>query len=615
MARHVPAALLFGALTVVLTWPLLAAITTNVPHDAGDPMLSTWTLWWNARVVPFSSAWWNGPFFYPETDTLTLSDHRVGLSLIATPLIHLGASPLTAQNVLFVLSYPLSAMAAYALCYDLTRSRGAAVVGGLVFGFNPFRASHLPHLELLCTWWLPLILLSLHRWARTGTRWWLVVLALSLTLQAITSGYYFVFAGVLVGLWLIWFMPPGWPLAGRGESPHGPLARYAELGIALAAPLVAITPVVWRYREAHAAMGLSRSITEIEDLSADLIGLLTPPEQLFLWDAPAAWYNPEGDIFPGATAVLLVAAALWAGRQTAAARPWYPRWRTALLGLASVAALVALTPLVFGPIAFALGSLRVSVTDPYKPLTVAAVLIAMWALTTARLRQAWRQRSLLAFYCLATVAMWLFALGPTARVLGERVLYKAPYAWLMQVPGVGAELRAPARFAMLAALTLAVAAALSFQRLAPARRWARTPALALVCIAIMAESWIHPFPIARAPSPLEVPGVVPIEAVIMELPIGVFEDAAAMYRATLHERPIVNGMSGYTPPIHQKVSAALEKGNVRPIAELAVDRPIAIFVVRGTGDELAAALLEQTPAQVIATTASHQVLLMPARKN
>jgi hypothetical protein len=531
----------------------------------------------------------------------------------------------------------LSAIGAYALCYDLTRSRSAALIGGLVFGFNPFRAVHLSHLELLSTWWLPLILLSLHRWARTRKRGWLAVLATTLTLQALTGGYYFVFAGVLVGLWLIWFLRPGFARLRRAssrrapsamsrkeslsaevrlaEAPEASKAGYVELAIALAAPILAILPVLFRYREAHDAMGLSRSISEIEDLSADLAGLLTVPEPLLL-PGPrlASWHHPEGDIFPGAVAVLLVIAAFWASRTFPKAPARYPRWRIALLVLSGLAAIVALLPPIVGPFAFGFGGLRVSVTDPYKPWTVAILLMGVWTLTTARVREAWRQRSPLAFYSLATVALWLFALGPTARVFGERIFYKAPYAWLMELPGIGTELRAPARFAMVAALTLAVAAALAFQRLTAGRSGrVRTLTLAVVALAIAAESWVYPFSIAPAPPPLDVPGVVPREAVIMELPLGAYEDAAAMYRATIHGRPIINGMSGYTPPLHLKLGTALEKGDVRPIADLAGDRPVAIFAAHGTGDALAKALLQQARAELIATTATHQVLLLTQR--
>ena len=52
------ALVLYVALTVVITWPLITVLDSRVPHDLGDPLLSTWNLWWNAQHVAFSSAWW-----------------------------------------------------------------------------------------------------------------------------------------------------------------------------------------------------------------------------------------------------------------------------------------------------------------------------------------------------------------------------------------------------------------------------------------------------------------------------------------------------------------------------------------------------------------------------
>ena len=72
------------------------------------------------------------------------------------------------------------------------------------------------------------------------------------------------------------------------------------------------------------------------------------------------------------------------------------------------------------------------------------------------IRAGWSRRSSLAFYTLAAVAMWLFCLGPAPTLMGKPLLYKAPYAWLMLVPGVEG-VRVPARFWVLATLCLAVA--------------------------------------------------------------------------------------------------------------------------------------------------------------
>ncbi|MGH9175797.1 MAG: hypothetical protein ACRD1H_15640, partial [Vicinamibacterales bacterium] len=238
MVAHGPAALVYALLTLLQLWPLIVRLHQVVPSDLGDPLLSTWTLWWNASVTPFTSAWWDGLAFFPIPATLTFSDHRVGLGLIATPVIWLGGSPLVAHNLTFGLTFFLSALAGYALAFTLTRSRAAAFVGGLVFGFHPFRAEHLSHLELLAAYWLPVVLLALHQWAATQRRRWLVLFAVALAMQALTCGYYFIFFAPLLGLWLIWFTP-------RGLS----ATRYASLGAAIGLPLVIIAPVLQKYRQ------------------------------------------------------------------------------------------------------------------------------------------------------------------------------------------------------------------------------------------------------------------------------------------------------------------------------------------------------------------------------
>ena len=85
-------------------------------------------------------------------------------------------------------------------------------------------------------------------------------------------------------------------------------------------------------------------------------------------------------------------------------------------------------------------------------------------------RTAWRRRSALTFYALAAVVMWLFSLGPAPTLMNRPLIYKAPYAWLMLLPGVDG-VRVPARFWMLAVLCLSVAAGLAIRQLGA--RWPR----------------------------------------------------------------------------------------------------------------------------------------------
>lgn len=604
MALHVWALLFYALLTIAYTWPVATDVGHLVPHDPGDPLLSTWTLWWNAEVLPFTARWWDGLAFYPSHDTLSFSDHRVGLGLIASPIIWMRGEPLAAHNVAFLLSFFFSAAAAHALCYSLTKSVWAAVIGGLVYGFNPYRAAHLPHLELLSSYWLPLALLGLHKWAGTFGGRWLGLTSCALAMQAFTSGYYFAFFGAFVALWLIWFTP-------RRLS----FAHYVRLATALVAPVLLAMPVFLQFRQAHQALGLARSITDVEYYSADLIGLLTTPRLLALWSSPESWWRIESELWPGAVAVLLTVSAIWADRRSRAADlpRWARRLRAAVLGAALVMAAVASIPVLSGAVAYDLAGLHISISNPYKPLSIVAVFAGAWVLTSSPVRRAFHNQSPFAFYVLATIAMWLLALGPTARLLGYRLLYKAPYSWLMLLPGFGAGFRVPARFAMLAVLALSVAAALAFDRLTRARRLRiRLAGAVLIATAVLAESWIEPLPTSDSPGPLTIPAAVPSDAVILELPLGVYEDVAAMYRSMYHRRQVVNGMSGFEPPHYRMLRVAIDEKRYETLDAIASYAPIAIFLRHGeTTKELSAALRGGSKAQPLATTPTHDVWLLP----
>jgi len=97
----------YTAFALALMRGLFGQFTTAVPHDLGDPLLSTWILWWNAHHLPFVGSWWDGLSFYPEHGSLAFSDHRVGLEFISGPVQWLGGGPVLAYNVTFVACFVL----------------------------------------------------------------------------------------------------------------------------------------------------------------------------------------------------------------------------------------------------------------------------------------------------------------------------------------------------------------------------------------------------------------------------------------------------------------------------------------------------------------------------
>src|SRR5688572_28999419 len=172
-----PAALVYTVLTAILGRHVLAQLDTTIAHDPGDPLLTAAILHWNAHHVPWTDAWWQFPIFHPTRDTLLFSEHLLGLSPIAFPLAWVTRNPLATYNVTMLLTFPLAAMATYALVNRLTRSAAAAFIAGLALAFAPYRMAHLPHIQILALFWAPLALLGLHGFLDSaGRRWpWLVL--------------------------------------------------------------------------------------------------------------------------------------------------------------------------------------------------------------------------------------------------------------------------------------------------------------------------------------------------------------------------------------------------------------------------------------------------------
>jgi hypothetical protein len=104
---------------------------------------------------------------------------------------------ITTYNVSSLMAYPLSAIAAYSLCYYLTRNAWAGFVSGLIFAFSYYfmlmgRAvlSH-NHLELI-----PLYFLSLFYYLDSKTGKALILSCLVFALMFMANAYWAFFSGI-----------------------------------------------------------------------------------------------------------------------------------------------------------------------------------------------------------------------------------------------------------------------------------------------------------------------------------------------------------------------------------------------------------------------------------
>lgn len=547
----------YVAIAAVIGRQVIAAVSASVAGDGGDPVFTAAILAWNATHLPWSEAWYQFPIFWPTRDTLVLSEHLLGVSVIAAPIQWLTGSPLAAYNATVLLTYPLCGVAMYLLVWRLTGNAAASFLAGLAYAFAPYRAGHIGHIQVLASFWMPLSLLGLHAYLETRRWSWMALFAVTWSLQGAANGYALVYFSYAVALWVAWF------LVARGRWRDA-----CVVGASLLVAVLPLAPILYRYVTTQNRLGLARGISEISFYSADIAAPLCAPATLTFWGWLRIACAPEGELFAGAALIGICVLAgiaargrLWPRVEGSVDRPG--RWRTVVrrvaLSLAGVYGVITLWTVVAGP-------WRIDVPWPAsassgdKPATVTFVLLLIGLLLSRWFQDLVRRGSAATFYLLCAAVCWVLAWGPFPRLFGEDVLYQAPYGWLLQLPGVGG-LRVPARLWMVVSLCLIVFMGLSLAH-ALASRSARTARLIVIAAALglAADGWTT----IRAEAVAALPETDLSGRSVLALPIGDLSvDRPAVYHAVTRGYRVVNGYSGYEPHYYEALRALSAAGDGR----------------------------------------------------
>jgi hypothetical protein len=295
--------LLFTALTVFMTWPQAAHLTTQA-HAHYDVYFNMWRLAWIAHALATSpSRILDGNIFHPEPRALTYSDAMLVEGAFAAPLLWLGLPPVLVHNLLMLGPIVSSAVGVFVLARHLTGSASAGVVSGVVFAFVPYRFDHLMHMELQWTVWMPWSLWALHRTIETRSWKFGALAGLFVSLQMLSSIYYGVFLVILLAL-----------IAGVLLVPHLRDRRaLRELLKAFApAPLVAAllcVPYAIPYMKTKTDVGGRRS-AEIARFSAQPLSYFAVTPSNAVYGGLGVPSRTERRLFPGALIVILAAVGL-----------------------------------------------------------------------------------------------------------------------------------------------------------------------------------------------------------------------------------------------------------------------------------------------------------------
>jgi len=291
-------AILFAGLTVALTFPQAVRLDA-VPYHS-DPYFSMWRLGWVAHQIRQApSHLFEANIFYPAHDTLAYSDAMLLPGVLLAPLFWLGIDAAVIYNVTLLAAMLLSAFTAFLLAHHLTRCVQASVIAGAIYAFAPYRFDHYMHLELQLVFWIPLVLLVMHRLVVRPSRRTGAVLAALMIAQALSC----VYATMFVAAYAVFFVPAlVWTESATRRHVVGVLV---PLTLAASLTAVVVAPYGQAYARAAQTVG-TRSRDDVGRYGASLSNYgAAPPMNRLYGSSRSSRSADELFLFPGVLATAL----------------------------------------------------------------------------------------------------------------------------------------------------------------------------------------------------------------------------------------------------------------------------------------------------------------------
>jgi hypothetical protein len=540
--------LLYVVLSALMTWPLVRHLDIAV-SDPGDPLLNAWILDWVQHSLAERPRYLFHPtIFHPAAYALAFSEHLLGIALVCLPFSYIAQTPIELYNYAMLLSFVLAGVGGFALAHVATGRTSVALPAGVMFAFLPYRFDHLAHLQILWTLWLPLMLAAIIIYYRSPS--WLSAALVGVTtfFNAISNIHWMVFGGLTIVLTVMVL----------GSIGRWHWRTYGRLAACLTLAGMAVLPTIYPYFVAKDLYEMRRYRKETKQGSGELSDWLAVAPRNKFYEGVLPSGTHERRFFPG---IGILVFAFWGAstlRHGGRGTPKGPlltrlvvkRLLDFLGILAAIATLLPMVPEQWRP------EVPVWPTGSSISLAILLTVVAfrLWFFTATRegysLRD-WLQadsRRVIG----AVAAVWVIV-----GFLGSLGLNAFFYETLFRFE-VFRSIRTPARFVMVSYVGLLLFASLGLASIFPRNGAKRLVATMLITIALLAE--LRASPISWYLIPRETPSVyhwLKLEAppgAVIELPITVNAASEFFYLLghTLHRRPLVNGTSGFQPPIHHE---------------------------------------------------------------
>jgi hypothetical protein len=327
--QYAAALFLFLVVTFVFTYPTVFKLDTHlIGSPRGDKFQFIWNFWWTRHAL-FELG--RLPFFcpvqyYPTGVSLALHDTTYFWAFLSIPLQSV-FDLRTILGLFLLVSFPLNAMAFYHLARHVAGSHRGAVAGSLMFAFCPYLVGrfHVCHIQYLGVFMLPLFLLGIHRYCRSGHVRYLISAGIYFCLTALISYYYAAALALILACVLCYRAM----VSRKDTRQRKRLLAHVIVFTVLVATLLApfVLPALTQLSRGDYQFG-EEPANNSADNSGDLISYLVPDTTIANWAGwevsrrAAQWARGvngalqgnilEKSVYPGWISILaLLAAVLW----------------------------------------------------------------------------------------------------------------------------------------------------------------------------------------------------------------------------------------------------------------------------------------------------------------
>ena len=230
------ALLTYVGLSILITWPVIAKLTTEYAGGRSDLWVHQWSYWWvKYALLNGKSPLYTTLLYYPKG--ITLVWHTIAWPNVAVWLVlQTFLGEMTAYNVVFITGFSLNGFAMFLFAREHLSNSLSAFITGIVFAFWPYTLSHFDHPNLFMVFWIPLSLFFLRRTIRQQTRGTAVLSGLSIALLGLTSWQLLAMSLPLYGIYLFYLL--------RIRSQNRPKYLAGLLLLTAVTTIVALAPIL-----------------------------------------------------------------------------------------------------------------------------------------------------------------------------------------------------------------------------------------------------------------------------------------------------------------------------------------------------------------------------------